>query len=1081
MTRNRKIILIICGILLVCVGGLAGIAVYLYTHPSRIKALVERTLSDATGASVSLSRLTYAVHPFHIGAEGLSVTPGERLQGVYLKAPDFRLDLSLKGQFGHKTLVVKRLEVREFSCRILKDAALPALSEQPEHSSLLGAIIKPLVALLVFRDITFEQADLSGGTLTLSTGDHILQATQFKARLDAHHQVALSCHMEARWPAQQMHLLIPKIQATTDPVLSWMNPHIQGAVAFDEAVFESPLVEVSDSQGGTTFLYRHDLKDVKFEDLALTFQTVHMKHGGRVDTVPLDLHLKGEGTLSTKEDQLTLRPLHLILNDDLRLAGGMSATIGRQNKISLEVQKCRIVPERLLALLPSGIGLRKIPVNLEGPVHLTGKGSAVEARENWVWNGDFQARLKQNAVSLTADYATISGEVSGRIRARGQIPDVKVSATVNADHITASGDNIDLESSKAHFTFSGAYPVFHLRDLSIRIPRASPSFKNQKYAVNDIHLKTAQGRINMVTQAVSLPEIQFNSSLLNHLMVSLESGGDQMEINIQGKDTGLAGLAGTLDFVPTGWEVSGPDALQVRAWIDAARNITVTADVAFPETGFHNGESTILGDKVSIKGTVQGEIDPSGRIFTDASLNADGGEVLVDRFYVNLKQSPFSTHVKGTYRMPEQDLKLSPLLFGLKGILTCRVAGHIRKKDPDWQFDLSTHIPGTPLKPLFRLFIVEPFQVGKPFLGTIHAGGQVSAKATLKGTGSDWTAKGDFSWKDGTFLSEDKGISFKGIDLFLPLWVRRHDTEVPPEILEGSASIQAARVPLLPEQALAFPLAAVPNGLSIDSPVVIEVPGGDVRIGAVKIRDLTGPSPHVTTRLFMDQLNIEPLLSDIWPHPIAGTLSGTLDPVHMKNRRLTSTGDITAKVVDGEVIISDIDVSGLFTGTPVFKLDARWKDLNLSKLTSGTAFGEIEGVLNGYAKDLEVAQGQPQKFDLFLETVKTDRIPQRISVKAVENIAQLGSGQSPFVGAAGIFASLFKEFPYEKIGVHATLENDVFKINGTIHEDGKEYLIKRGLFSGVNVINQNPDNRVSFKDMLKRLKRVTSSSGPVVK
>jgi hypothetical protein len=103
-------------------------------------------------------------------------------------------------------------------------------------------------------------------------------------------------------------------------------------------------------------------------------------------------------------------------------------------------------------------------------------------------------------------------------------------------------------------------------------------------------------------------------------------------------------------------------------------------------------------------------------------------------------------------------------------------------------------------------------------------------------------------------------------------------------------------------------------------------------------------------------------------------------------------------------------------------------------------------------------------------------------VRAVDNIAQIGGGRSPFVGFASVFASFFKEFPYEKIGIHASLKNDMFRINGTIKEGGKEYLVKRGGFSGVNVVNQNPDNLISFKDMVKRIHRVTSSkSGPVVK
>ena len=85
------------------------------------------------------------------------------------------------------------------------------------------------------------------------------------------------------------------------------------------------------------------------------------------------------------------------------------------------------------------------------------------------------------------------------------------------------------------------------------------------------------------------------------------------------------------------------------------------------------------------------------------------------------------------------------------------------------------------------------------------------------------------------------------------------------------------------------------------------------------------------------------------------------------------------------------------------------------------------------------------------------------------------------MGVAKLFTSFLEQFPYRKIGVHATLKNDIFQINGTIKEDGKEYLVRRGALWGVDVINQSTDNRASFRDMVKRIKRVTEGSeGPVV-
>jgi hypothetical protein len=289
-------------------------------------------------------------------------------------------------------------------------------------------------------------------------------------------------------------------------------------------------------------------------------------------------------------------------------------------------------------------------------------------------------------------------------------------------------------------------------------------------------------------------------------------------------------------------------------------------------------------------------------------------------------------------------------------------------------------------------------------------------------------------------------------------------------------------LPMFPEQSLALTLDAGPNSLSVKAPTTFRIPGGKVNLGPIASKDIFGSRPSINTSLTMDAVDINPLLSRILPQPVQGTVSGKLDPIRFEGGTLSAHGKIKAEVFNGKVIVSDLGASEMFSSTPVFRMSAGWRALRLAEMTAGTSFGKIEGVLKGHIKNLEIAYGQPQKFDLLLETVKTKGVPQRISVKALDNIARIGGGQSPFVGLAGSFAMFFKEFPYKKIGLRASLENDVFKVNGTIKEGGNEYLVKRGGFSGVNVVNQNPDNRISFKDMVKRVKRITAQgSGPVIK
>jgi hypothetical protein len=315
----------------------------------------------------------------------------------------------------------------------------------------------------------------------------------------------------------------------------------------------------------------------------------------------------------------------------------------------------------------------------------------------------------------------------------------------------------------------------------------------------------------------------------------------------------------------------------------------------------------------------------------------------------------------------------------------------------------------------------------------------------------------------------------------MPVWYRTGVAKTPVKTLIGKLEVESITIPLLPKQPLSILLDAGPNRISVKSSTVIQVPGGDLRLGSVQVEKLFGPDLFIQTRLAFDKIKLQPLLSKIWKRPLGGTLTGTLNPIRYENHAVTTLGELNAEVFEGKIILSDLGASGVFTSAPVFRLNVKWEDLLLSEMTTDTAFGTVEGVLRGQVNDVEMAYGQPQKFNLLLETVQKKGISQKISVKAVENIAQIGGGQSPFMGVAGAFASFFKKFPYEKIGIRASLENDVFTVNGTVREGDTEYLVKRGSFSGVNIVNQNPDNRVSFKDMVKRIKRIGSKKGPVVK
>jgi hypothetical protein len=152
--------------------------------------------------------------------------------------------------------------------------------------------------------------------------------------------------------------------------------------------------------------------------------------------------------------------------------------------------------------------------------------------------------------------------------------------------------------------------------------------------------------------------------------------------------------------------------------------------------------------------------------------------------------------------------------------------------------------------------------------------------------------------------------------------------------------------------------------------------------------------------------------------------------------------------------------------------------LDLERLSAALGVGRITGRISGSLAGLRVAYGQPVAFHLAMESLPAEGVTQLVSLKAVNSISLVSTG-SPLTGlGSSLMTRFFREFPYAKIGFECNLKNDVFTVRGLIREDGVEYLVKRRLFAGINVINRNPDNRIGFSDMLERARRVTGEPSP---
>ncbi|RUM87444.1 MAG: hypothetical protein DSZ23_05830 [Thermodesulfatator sp.] len=361
---------------------------------------------------------------------------------------------------------------------------------------------------------------------------------------------------------------------------------------------------------------------------------------------------------------------------------------------------------------------------------------------------------------------------------------------------------------------------------------------------------------------------------------------------------------------------------------------------------------------------------------------------------------------------------------------------------------------------LYDLLLKEPFSDSHPAVSRFEPAGTLTLTTLgkvlrLKCT-SDLTYSGqpfvkglllDFPYP---FLAPDcqKGrISWD--ELFL-------NNLLPPGLLDESVHVKPKDKDI--------PLKVCTKSLTA-GPLDLDLQYGDICVNEVCL-DLS-KKKLALNGLCLKDLQIQKLVSGF---PYEMRVSAQAMHAELKGQRLVFSGRIKAELAGGTITASNIWLEP-FAPVVHYGADIVFENLDLGKLTKPTSFGVVTGVVNGYIKGLVMSGVQPERFEFLLENDDSADVPKKISLKAVENLSILGGGE----GSISFLGYFLKEFSYSRIGISCSLNNDIFVLHGLVKKNGVEYLVKRGFLGGVNVINMNPGGRIRFKDMVKRLERISES------
>ncbi|MCW8859289.1 MAG: hypothetical protein OQK97_06260, partial [Deltaproteobacteria bacterium] len=468
---------------------------------------------------------------------------------------------------------------------------------------------------------------------------------------------------------------------------------------------------------------------------------------------------------------------------------------------------------------------------------------------------------------------------------------------------------------------------------------------------------------------------------------------------------------------------------------------------------------------VALQGHINGSWS-AGSIALDLNGIIAAREVLAGVFYANLSsyQANFSVHGELNIGTGELTAKLLEINLPKLGKLVANgqfSPDRISSKGRLDLIELSSSY-GEQLKPLLHDF--------QPTLANLDLAGRLALDYQLHWGPSGWLTQGAVTLKDLSAYWQDQQLEMIDGSGTIPFFLGngiQADTAASVTKYSGNITLGALSVgPATVEQGK-LQLTAELNRIAIISPLQLSLAGGHLAIEDVSLSWAKG-QPQGSIKIDIAGVNLEPLNRDLGLPIMQGSLSANLGTIRYLDRQLSTTGIASVEVFGGRFQFSNMRYSEPFSSHPVFYTDIDFTDLDLQQATHTFDFGEMNGILDGHVRGLQLFGTTPAAFEAAVATRETGT--RNISVKALNNLSILSQGGISAALSRGIY-QFIDFYRYRKIAFDCSLVNDTFTLIGTALPGSNRYLVHGGLLPPrIDITTTTPT--ISFKEMVNRLGRI---------
>ena len=443
------------------------------------------------------------------------------------------------------------------------------------------------------------------------------------------------------------------------------------------------------------------------------------------------------------------------------------------------------------------------------------------------------------------------------------------------------------------------------------------------------------------------------------------------------------------------------------------------------------------------------------------------GEVLWARYYSNLAGQKASLVADGMLVLGS---RWGGELSGSVDLLqTGEYSFSASGNSNDWA--LRVTIANVSHERIVTAFLKDSLKDLSPGLVDLSVTGTSSLDAVIRRAGAATVITGTYRMTGETFRAPGMQLAVQEMAVDVPFDLAYPSaggarSPSPASGLIRFAGIQGAGFAI---DGLQVPVVIAGNTLEVAEPVTIPLFGGKVRLYGVQVDDVFFPRRY-RLGVEVEGVDLGRVTRTLTGREFPGLVDADFGPMTYADGRITSAGEAVVRVFGGELRARNVFAENIASSRRI-GADITFTNINLEEVTRNIAIGKVTGIIQGSVKRLVMEYGQPASFALEIASVEAPGVDQRISVDAIQSISILGTGAGHALNQG--ITRFFREYPYSRIGVRCVLTNDHFSVNGTIHDGGKEYLVRRAFLRGVDVVNQNPDNVISFKDMEERIWRIS--------